>query len=144
MNAILLKIPVKKFIMLCLEFLQYGRAGRELFCLDFFVTFFSNEKKLSKKIILLLFSYYIIEPQLARICNPSPCYLCMLTTSCLIYKNKKTCKVSITPQFSNFQNFKSSYHPIILSSIFKLPLCFFVPSFGCLSGKKTKKPAKFQ
>jgi hypothetical protein len=45
----LLKIPAKKFIMLCLEFLQYGRAGGELFCLAFFcLLFFGNEKKVKK------------------------------------------------------------------------------------------------
>jgi hypothetical protein len=44
-NAVLLKIPAKRLVQLCSEFLQYGRAGGELFCLDFFVSFCSNGKK---------------------------------------------------------------------------------------------------
>jgi hypothetical protein len=49
-NAVLLKIPAKKFSMLCLEFLQYGRAGGELFCLAFFcLLFFGNEKKVKEE-----------------------------------------------------------------------------------------------
>jgi hypothetical protein len=42
-NALMHKILAKKFSMLCLEFLHEGRAGGELFCLDFLFTFSSRQ-----------------------------------------------------------------------------------------------------